>query len=172
MLCSSLRTGPTSTNGTGRAAPPGHHAPAPFEQGLYPAEWTGRTYDTLLTRAAALLDMGESVVLDATWTAAEHRRAARLTAQRCTADLAEVHCEVPPELAAARLVTRDDTLSDADSAVADALAVRARSEPWSEATVVDTSGTLERAASRAVAAVRPYGVGQAAPFRRSYLEPD
>lgn len=152
--------------------PPGRHAPAPYGQGLYTPQWTRRTYAALLERAAGLLAMGESVVLDATWTAAEQREAARETAHRRTADLAALRCEVPLDLATARLATRDDTPSDADAAVTAALAAKTEAEPWPEAVPVDTSGALEAAVSRAVAVVRPHGPGQAPPFRRSYMEPD
>ncbi len=150
--------------------PPEQPAPAAFGQGLYTPEWTGRTYATLLDRAAALLSCGESVVLDATWTAAEHRRAAALTAERAGAELVALRCEVPGELAAARLEERTGGPSDADREVAAALA--RRQQAWPEAAVINTSGPLQDAVERAVAVVRPYGTGQAPVFRRPAMEPD
>jgi hypothetical protein len=44
--------------------------------------------------------------------------------------------------------------------------------PWPEAVVIDTSGPLEAAVVRALAAVRPYATSQAPVFRRPYMEPD
>lgn len=150
--------------------PPESPAPAAYEEGLYTPEWTARTYDILLDRAAALLSRGESVVLDATWSAAELRAAAGRVAERTCADLVALHCQVPDEVAAARLSTRSPGPSDADLGVADALA--AREPPWPDAVVVDTSGPLESAVSRALAAVRPWGTDQAPVFRRPSAEPD
>lgn len=145
-------------------------AAAGYGEGLYTPEWTARTYATLLDRAAALLACGESVVLDATWSGAEQREAALRMAARAEADLVALHCRVPGEVAAARLSTRPPGASDAGPEVAAALA--AREPPWPEAVTVDTSGSLEAAVSRALAAVRPWGTDQAPVFRRPYMEPD
>ncbi|MGY4742275.1 bifunctional aminoglycoside phosphotransferase/ATP-binding protein [Streptomyces sp. ATMOS53] len=150
--------------------PPERSAAAAYAEGLYTAEWTARTYAALLDRAAALLASGESVVLDATWSSTEQRVAARRVAERTSADLVALHCQVPGEVSAARLSTRAPGPSDADLAVATAMA--AEEPPWPEAVAVDTSGPLESAVSRALAAVRPWGTGQAPVFRRPYMEPD
>jgi uncharacterized protein len=150
--------------------PPERPAAAGYGEGLYTPEWTARTYGALLDRAAALLASGESVVLDATWSTAEQRAAARHVAEFTSADLVALHCQVPGEVSAARLSTRAPGPSDADLDVAAAMA--AREPPWPEAVAVDTSGPLESAVSRALAAVRPWGSGQAPVFRRPYVEPD
>ncbi|WP_234311966.1 AAA family ATPase [Streptomyces griseus] len=150
--------------------PPERPAVAGYGEGLYTPEWTARTYAALLDRAAALLASGESVVLDATWSTAEQREAARHVAELTSADLVALHCQVPEEVSAARLSTRAPGPSDADLDVAAAMA--AREPAWSEAVAVDTSGPLESAVSRALAAVRPWGSGQAPIFRRPYMEPD
>jgi aminoglycoside phosphotransferase family enzyme/predicted kinase len=145
-------------------------AAADYGEGLYTPEWTARTYAALLDRAAALLSCGESVVLDATWSDAAQREAALRTAERTSADLVALHCHVPDEVSAARLGTRAPGASDADLGIATAMA--AREQPWPEAVAVDTSGPLESAVARALAAVRPWGTGQAPVFRRPYMEPD
>ncbi|QOV44673.1 bifunctional aminoglycoside phosphotransferase/ATP-binding protein [Streptomyces chromofuscus] len=145
-------------------------AAAGYGEGLYTPEWTARTYAALLDRAAALLSTGESVVLDATWSDAGQREAALRMAERTTADLVALHCHVPHDVSAARLETRAPGPSDAGPDVAAAMA--AREHPWPEAVAVDTSGPLESAVSRALAAVRPWGTGQAPVFRRPYMEPD
>ena len=151
--------------------PPEQPAPAEFGRGLYTPEWTRRTYAELLNRASALLASGESVVLDATWNAREHRQAAAQVAERTSADLVELRCEVPADLAALRLDHRTGGPSDADAQGAAALAQR--QDPCPQAVTIDTSGPLEAAVGRAMAAVRPYGAEQAPVFRRfSYMEPD
>lgn len=145
-------------------------AAAAYGEGLYTAEWTAKTYAALLDRASALLACGESVVLDATWSDAGRREAAQHMAERVGADLVALHCQVPDDVSASRLSTRAPGPSDAGLDVARAMA--ATEPPWSEAVTIDTSGPLESAVVRALAAVRPWGTGQAPVFRRSYMEPD
>ena len=145
-------------------------AAADYGEGLYTPEWTARTYATLLDRAAALLSAGESVVLDATWSDQAQREAAQRVAERTSTDLVALHCHVPDDVSAARLRARASGPSDADLGIATAMA--AREPAWPEAVAVDTSGSLESAVARALAAVRPWGTGQAPVFRRPYMEPD
>ncbi|CAM5521621.1 putative protein [Streptomyces griseoloalbus] len=144
-------------------------AAAGYGEGIYTPEWTARTYSALLDRASALLSSGESVVLDATWSDAAQREAAVRVAERTSADLVALHCHVPGDVAATRLSTRAPGASDADASVA--AVMEAREQPWPEAVSVDTSGSLESAVARALAAVRPWGTGQAPVFRRPYMEP-
>ncbi|WP_345575234.1 AAA family ATPase [Streptomyces prasinosporus] len=150
--------------------PPEQSAAAGYGEGLYTPEWTARTYSALLDRASALLSSGESVVLDATWSDAARRAAALRVAERTSADLVALHCHVPGDVSAARLGTRAPGASDADLAVA--AATEAGEHPWPEAVAVDTSGSLESAVARALAAVRPWGTGRAPVFRRPCMEPD
>ncbi|WP_371584427.1 AAA family ATPase [Streptomyces sp. NBC_01314] len=145
-------------------------AAAGYGEGLYTAEWTAKTYAALIDRASTLLSAGESVVLDATWSHPAQREAAQRMAERTSADLVALYCRVPGDLSAARLSTRAPGASDADLDVARAMAAAA--PPWPEAVTVDTSGPLEAAVVQALAAVRPYGTGQAPVFRRPYMEPD
>lgn len=145
-------------------------AAAGYGEGLYTPAWTARTYATLLDRAAALLSAGESVVLDATWSDTAQREAARRVAERTSADLVALHCHVPDDVSAGRLSTRAPGPSDADLGIATAMA--AREPAWPEAVAVDTSGPLDAAVTRALAAVRPWGTGQAPVFRRPFMEPD
>ncbi|MFD7611626.1 AAA family ATPase [Streptomyces sp. NPDC059828] len=150
--------------------PADESAAAGYGEGLYAPEWTAKTYAALLDRASALLSTGESVVLDATWSDARQREAALRMAERVSADLVALHCRVPGDVAAARLDTRAPGASDADLAVATAMA--ANEPPWAEAVTIDTSGSLDSAVVQALSAVRPWGTGQAPVFRRSYMEPD
>ncbi|MFC8272717.1 AAA family ATPase [Streptomyces sp. NPDC057271] len=144
-------------------------ASAPYGQGLYTPEWTATTYAALLERAATLLSRGESVVLDATWSNAGQREAARRVAERTSAALVALHCRVPDGMTAARLESRAAGPSDADLDVA--LAMAEREPPWTEAVAVDTSGPLEAAVSQALTAVRPHDTGPLV-FRRPFMEPD
>jgi hypothetical protein len=57
--------------------PPDQSSAAAYRHGIYTTEWTERTYRELLERAGLLLERGETVVLDASWTAPRHRDAAR-----------------------------------------------------------------------------------------------
>lgn len=145
-------------------------AAAGYGEGLYTPEWTATTYAALLDRASALLSLGESVVLDATWSDAGQREAAVRMAERTHADLVALHCQAPGDVSAARLSNRAPGASDADRGVAAAMA--AAEPPWTEAVTVDTGGALEAAVVQAMAVVRPYGTGQAPVFRRSHMEPD
>ncbi len=125
---------------------PGDSARAPFGQGLYSAEQTRRTYEELFTRARHALELGESVIIDASFSRAEDRVAAARLAKAAHAPLIELRCQAPPAVVAARLASRDGQhphehhASDADLAIATAMAAEA--DPWPWATPVDTSAPV------------------------------
>ena len=52
---------------------PGAQSAAGYGGGIYAPPWTERTYRELISRAARLLAMGESVILDASWLSARQR---------------------------------------------------------------------------------------------------
>ena len=139
-----------------------------YRQGIYTPGWTERTYAEVLHRADVLLGRGESVVVDASWTLAAHRTAARELARRTSSDLVEISCRAPTPVAAARMAARSGP-SDADPAVAAALARDA--SRWPEAVCVDTGGSREAALLDAAAL---FGRSrQPARWRvRSPIEPD
>lgn len=145
-------------------------APSAYETGIYTPEWTRRTYDELIARASVLLSMGESVVIDATWTDHEMRYAAVEAARRCSADLIPLRCEVPRDVAEHRLDERPAGPSDAAPDVSEAMAAAA--DPWPEAVTLATDGTLESSVGQAVAAVRPESTERTRIFRRPYMEAD
>jgi hypothetical protein len=70
---------------------------------------TAATYTELLRRAGAALGEGESVVLDASWTDGHVREEAAQAAEAVAAELVELRCAAPPEVAAARLRSRAPT---------------------------------------------------------------
>jgi aminoglycoside phosphotransferase family enzyme/predicted kinase len=131
------------------------HRGASLDHGLYAPEVTERTYRELMRRAEHLLHLGESVVLDASWTTSEHRTWARQVAVATHSELHELRCELDPAVASERVARRLGApegaaaagASDATPGIARALAARA--EPWTEALTLDTSG--ERGATLAAA---------------------
>ena len=116
--------------------------------GLYSAAHTDRTYEQLVARAQHLLAQGQSVVLDASWTRAEHRERAAHAATDAGAELVALRCSASRDTAAERVQARRPGPSDADPRVAEQLASQA--DRWPEAHVVDTTGTVEDAITQAV----------------------
>ncbi|MBG6096987.1 bifunctional aminoglycoside phosphotransferase/ATP-binding protein [Nocardioides luteus] len=118
---------------------PEHHAAAGWQEGIYSPAWTAKTYSELLQRATTLLAHGESVVLDASWTDPAHRVLVEEAARTTYSTLSVLHCEVAPEMAAARIAARDD-ISDADEKIA---ASMSRAEtPWRGALAVSTDAPV------------------------------
>jgi predicted kinase len=126
-------------------------APAPYRTGLYEPEVTEATYRALLDDARAALERGDSVVLDASWADATHRDRAIELAAATQADLTQLHCVAPRPVAERRLRQRVGDVSDADPAIAAAMAVDFAE--WPAATVIDTTGTVDAAVATAYAAV-------------------
>jgi aminoglycoside phosphotransferase family enzyme/predicted kinase len=124
-------------------------AAAEFGAGLYRPGCTDSVYHELLHRAAALLARGESVVLDASWTARSHREAAADLAGRAHAELVELECRTSTALAAQRISTRTGTPSDATVQIAERMAAAA--DPWPTATPIPTSGPPSESVSAALA---------------------
>ena len=130
-------------------------AAAAFGEGAYDASTTGATYDELLRRAEALVTMGESVVLDASWTDGARRVAARRLADETHSELTELECVAPTEVAAARMRARAERgrdASDADASIAAAMAAAA--DPWPEAAAVRTVGPPDAVLAGALTLVR------------------
>lgn len=156
-------------------------AAAPYGTGIFSDAHTTRTYDEILDRASALLALGESVVLDASWTRGDLRAVARAVAERTSSDLVELRCAAGRTLEDARVTARrgdrdpDGTsrtqLSDADVFVATAM--RADAAPWPDSTEIDTAGAIDDAVSRAVQYVwSSTAASPVSPRRRSYMAPD
>jgi predicted kinase len=130
---------------------------AAYRTGPYEPEVTEATYRALLDDARAVLERGQSVVLDASWSDAALRGLATELANDMRADLTQLHCVAPEPVAAQRLRERVGDPSDADPAIAAAMA--GDFAPWPAATVVDTAGTVEASVAAACAAtgdLRPW----------------
>jgi aminoglycoside phosphotransferase family enzyme/predicted kinase len=128
-------------------------AAADYGTGLYSPEQTQRTYQELADRAATLLQHGETVVLDASWTSEEARNLLADVADREHAALYALRCDAPEDVTAERMRARPQGLSDADADIA--AAMRANAAPWPEAVAIDTSSSPEKSLEQALAAVRP-----------------
>ena len=133
---------------------PTTHQFAEPDEGLYKPEVTADTYAEMCAEAAELLRRGESVVLDASWSLAEHRAGARATGENAAADVIELECHVEPAIAKERIVRRlasPWTVSDATPEIVDHL--RANHDPWPEATALETDCPIGRSRSAAISAV-------------------
>jgi aminoglycoside phosphotransferase family enzyme/adenylate kinase family enzyme len=126
------------------------------EDGRYTSTAKDAVYGALLHRARQALEVGESVVADATWGDPKWRAAAGALARETRSRLVRIECVAPLELAAARAQLRftiGRDASEADAAVTRALA--GGWEPWAEATQIDTSGPIDRALAAARLLVAP-----------------
>ena len=112
---------------------------AAYGQGLYRAEATTATYAEMLLQAGTLLELGESVILDASWTRAPFRQQAGDLARATASRLIQLRCTLDPIIASQRIARRREAggdPSDADAAIAAQMA--AQSDPWPEAVAIDT----------------------------------
>ncbi len=155
---------------------PHQHVPADYGTGIYTRSCTERTYAELVSRAVGLLGLGESVVLDATWTSAQHRQAAAAAADRAAADLVQLCCSAPLQVIASRLASRAGGVSDATPAIAAQLA--AEQEPWPEADAIGTAGEPRQVGGSALdpvrlalEVIRPHGPGHVWRPIRPYMAP-
>ena len=84
----------------------------PFRSGIYSAEWTERTYGALLEEARGKLARGNSAILDASWSKAQQRAAAREVAREREALFFIVECTAPDEILNLRLSSRRRRITD------------------------------------------------------------
>ena len=121
------------------------------DTGSYAPELVAQVYDELLRRAGTLLAMGQTVVLDASWTNGAQRDNARTMADQHHADVIELTLQAPGDVADARLLERRGDISDATPAVRAVLAGRA--DEWPEAHVVRTDRSIDLTLAEAERAV-------------------
>ena len=127
---------------------PTDSAAAGYREGLYTKDRTDRTYTEMLRRAADLLAFGETVVLDASWSDAEQRRAAAALAEAAHCPVVPLRCWAPEAVTTQRLATRTDSLSDATPEIARHMA--ADVHPWPDAHTVLTAGSPRDSVAQAL----------------------
>ncbi|MGO9341560.1 MAG: AAA family ATPase [Acidimicrobiales bacterium] len=111
-----------------------------YMKGRYSPASTGLVYEEMLRRAERLLEMGQSVVLDASWSDADRRLAASALADRTSSDLVELRCEVDPEVGASRIVRRLSEHADVSEATPELAVEMSRSMgEWESAVSIDTT---------------------------------
>ncbi|MEV6562097.1 AAA family ATPase [Nocardia sp. NPDC051756] len=111
-----------------------------FGAGAYSATNKARVYTELLTRAHLLLALGISVILDASWIDPEQRQRAGDLAADTHADLIQLHCVCPPDVAEHRIGRRAAGDSEATPGIAAAMSETAAK--WTDATTLDTESPL------------------------------
>ena len=132
---------------------------APHEQGIYQPSTTEATYSELLRRAARLLAMGESVLLDASWVDQGRRQQARQVASVGVARIVELRCELPQAQALERLQARRRAGQGPSDATPEVLAhMRDRMSAWPEAHVVDTTPPATDVLDAVIDHLAPEGV--------------
>ena len=137
---------------TDEARPQG---PAPYREGQYAPDAVAAVYRTVLERAEIALGLGETVVLDASWSTSRWREEAHAVAARTCSDLVELRCTAPPAVAAERMRHRASLGADPSEATpAIAAAMAADADPWPEAHLVDTTGAVGPTIAAAMAWVR------------------
>ncbi len=112
----------------------------PFRSGRYDPSVTRSVYEELLGQAESALALGESVIVDGSWTDASWRLAAASVAERTSSDLTELCLRCSPEVADARILKR--LAGGADSSEATSEVRRAMSmamDPWPSALGIDTT---------------------------------
>ncbi|MET9022365.1 AAA family ATPase [Actinopolymorpha sp. NPDC004070] len=143
-----------------RREKPGARLPTPreetggggYQRGRYTPARVHAAYRELLARARRLLARGDSVVLDATWSDAAERDAARRLARDTSSTLAEIRCVAPADVGERRIRERVGDLSEATVEVARRMG--RTYAPWPEAVEIDCAGRTENALEAAWAAVR------------------
>ncbi|HUV11545.1 MAG TPA: AAA family ATPase, partial [Acidimicrobiia bacterium] len=113
-------------------------AGADVEAGIYDRETTDATYRELLARARVALELGESMILDASWSRSAHRGAAAQLADETSTDLVEVCCSAPADIADARILLRRERGDASDATPEIAAALRDAFDDWPRAHMVDT----------------------------------
>jgi len=147
------------------------HVPAGLGEGLYGPAATEQTYAELLVRARAELVMGRTVVLDATWSHPQWRKAAACLAAETSTDLVELRCVAPVGVAAERVSRRLKSAEDPSDATEEvAWALAGRDGQWTTAHAVDTSGDPEDVVAAALVHLDPAAPGGSAGWRPSRFE--
>jgi predicted kinase len=101
-------------------------SPARYGEDLYRPESRGQVYDELFRQAAAVLDNGQSVILDGTFLSRELRSRARDLSRRHGAEVLCISCECTKETSLARIQQRAEAGQSESEARADLYDAQAR----------------------------------------------
>lgn len=112
-----------------------------YGTGAYRPAARALVYDRMLARARTELELGRSVILDASWTDPEYRSRAIELADHSHSDLLAFRCECPPSVAAAHL--RDRPHGDSEATPEIAAAMAATAADWPGAVQLDTAAALD-----------------------------
>ena len=169
-----LRSDEIRKEGAGVERPP--LGPVPYGEGRYTPTAVAATYRLMLERAEIALSLGETVVLDASWSSSRWRDNARALADRTHADLVELRCTAPDGLAEERIQRRAAAALDPSDATPQiARAMAAHTDPWPEAHLVTTAGAVGPTVEAAMVWVRhepPHGERSTSGTRHSSTVPD
>jgi aminoglycoside phosphotransferase family enzyme/predicted kinase len=131
-----------------------------WRRGRYSPAQTAAVYRRLMDAARDELELGRSVIVDATFSTAVERAAARRLADDVHADLLELRCTLDPAERDRRIRerrARGDDASDADPQIAARLAAAA--DPWPEATEISTAASVTSVGQRAIGLVDHWVAG-------------
>lgn len=118
------------------------HAEARLGEGIYDAATTNATYEALLDRARTALDLGEPVILDASWSRQHWRDQASRVARETASELVELQCDVPAETAVRRVEHRRAVSTDpSDATAAVVMSMRTTFDPWLSARLIETDAS-------------------------------
>ena len=104
----------------------------PFETGIYSKGSTALTYGRLLLLAQEEIEKGKSVILDATFKTAHHRREAIRLAKDMDADILFVQCVAPENLLKKRLLLRENQQLVSDARISIYESFKQQFEPMEE----------------------------------------
>ncbi len=148
LACSLLRSDEVRKELVGLG--PLDHRPSAYGEALYAAPMKERTYRAIFDTARRHLELGDSVVVDASFSDARWRAVAREVAADCSADLTELLCMLSGAVAQQRLLARarrGGDASDADPAIAEIMS--RHFDPWPDAIPVDTAEPADNAVESA-----------------------
>ena len=124
----------------GSADPAGEAA---YGEGRYSPERRAEVYAALVEEAGRRLALGESVIVDASWSTAPARDRARRIAAATRSELIEIRCEAPAAVGRDRIAARAGRGEDPSEATPEiARRLAADADPWPEARTLETNRSL------------------------------
>lgn len=132
------------------------HAFAAAGEGIYSPEMTRRTHQEIRRQAGLLLRRGVSVVVDTTWRVADERSRMRSLCEQASAQVTELKCDLPRQIAKERIARRMASMYNPSDATPDLVDHIADGfEPWPEAALINTAGAVRTSLDAALEAVLP-----------------